>query len=134
MSGGNPMNKHQLFDLAILTGIEQARGLQEAQTGKTPNFVSQALINSTLEDSTIEGRVARFVAPANMLRGTVFVAQGQSCFLVRIPNPRNYSWFAHRFYVVTHDELRGYRCSCPNEQVRPFVIEQVKKFVAAELA
>jgi hypothetical protein len=126
------MNKHQLFDLALLTGIEQVRGLQEAQAGKIPSFVSKATLDSTIADDTIEGQVARYIAPTNMLHNTVFVAQGQECFLVRIPNPGNRWWFANRFYVVSFDELRGYRCSATSERIRPLAIEQVKTFIAAE--
>ncbi len=128
------MNKHQLFDLAILTGVEMARGVQETQAGKTPSFVSKATIDSTVEEVTIEGQVARYVAAAPMLHNTVFVAKGQECFLVRIPNPHKHAWFAHRFYVVSYDELRGYRCSATSERIRPLVIEMVKQFVAGELA
>ena len=128
------MNRRQLFDLAIQAMIEQAHGEQEAQAGQTPSFVSQALLDATIEDASIGGSVTRSIAPHHLLKGTVFVAAGQECFLVRLPNPHQYPWFAHRFYVVTHDALRGYRCSCPNAAVRPYVIAQVERFVAAEAA
>jgi hypothetical protein len=112
-------NKY-LRDISLQTGIEHARGLIEAQAGQVPSFVSRSLLASTIEDTEIEGQVAHYEY------------QAHPCFVVRIPNPRNYSWFAHRFYVVFADVTGGYRCSARDERTAAAVIEQVKRFVASE--
>jgi hypothetical protein len=116
------MRNSYMRDISLQTGIEHQRGLQQAAAGQVPSFVSKALIASTIEDSTVAGQVASYVL------------RGHECFIVRIPNPYGFSWFANRFYVVSGDAQSGYFCSATAENVKAGAIRVVEQFIAASAA